>query len=73
VPKVAGIGHLRTIAAFKRAGFRIVRQGKHVIRSDGNRRLVIPCANPKAAITMGAIARDAGLGPEQFRELLWRP
>jgi len=25
------------------------------------------------AITMGAIARDAGLTPDQFRQLLWRP
>jgi hypothetical protein len=38
--------------------------------SDGQRRLTIPRHNPVNAITMGAIARDAGLSPEQFRELL---
>ncbi len=36
----------------------------------GERRLVIPRHDPINAITMGAIARDAGLTPAQFRELL---
>jgi hypothetical protein len=38
--------------------------------SDGQRRLTNPRHNPVNAITMGAIARDAGLSPEQFRDLL---
>jgi hypothetical protein len=33
-------------------------------------KLVIPRHAPINAITMGAIARDAGLTPQQFRELL---
>ena len=37
--------------------------------SNGKVRLVIPRHNPINAITMGAIARDAGLSPEQFRAL----
>jgi len=40
--------------------------------SNGNSRLVIPRHDPINAITMGAIARDAGLRPEQFRQLLGR-
>ena len=40
--------------------------------SNGNSRLVIPRHDPINAITMGAIARDAGLTPEQFRQLLGR-
>lgn len=38
--------------------------------SNGRSRLVIPRHNPVNAITMGAIARDAGLTPDQFRALL---
>jgi len=32
--------------------------------------MVIPRHDPINAITMGAIARDAGLTPQQFRDLL---
>jgi len=38
--------------------------------SDGKRILVIPRHNPINAITMGGIAKAAGLTPDQFRELL---
>jgi hypothetical protein len=46
------------------------RESGHLILSDGERRLVIPRHDPINAITMGAIARDAGLTPQEFRELL---
>lgn len=51
-------------------GFRVVRQGKHTAMTDGQRILIIPRANPVNAFTMGGIARDAGLTPQQFRRLL---
>ena len=38
--------------------------------SNGKTRLIIPRHNPINAITMGAIARDAGLTPDQFSALL---
>jgi hypothetical protein len=38
--------------------------------TDGTRILTIPRHNPINALTMGGIARDAGLTPEQFRDLL---
>jgi hypothetical protein len=38
--------------------------------TDGNRRLVIPRGNPINPFTMGAIAKDAGLTPKEFRQLL---
>ena len=38
--------------------------------TDGQRRLVIPRHNPINAMTMGSIAKDAGLTPDQFRALL---
>jgi len=37
--------------------------------SDGVCRLAIPRDDPINDITMGAIARDAGLTPQQFRDL----
>jgi hypothetical protein len=38
--------------------------------SNGKIRLVIPRHNPINAVTMGAIAKDAGLSPDKFRSLL---
>jgi predicted RNA binding protein YcfA (HicA-like mRNA interferase family) len=68
--KIPGVNHLAAIRALEKAGFSIVRQGKHIIMSDGVRILSIPRNNPINAFTMGGIARDAGLTPEQFRTLL---
>lgn len=38
--------------------------------TDGQRIVTIPRHNPVNAFTMGGIARDAGLSPEEFRKLL---
>jgi predicted RNA binding protein YcfA (HicA-like mRNA interferase family) len=70
VPKIPGINHLEAVRALEKAGFRIIRQGKHVVMSDGVRILTIPRHNPVNALTMGGIVRDAGLTVEQFRGLL---
>ena len=68
--KIPGVNHLNAINALEKAGFRIIRQGKHVVLSDGIRILTIPRHNPVNAFTMGGIARDAGLTVEQFTALL---
>jgi hypothetical protein len=39
----------------EKAGFRIVREGKHIVMSNGVRFVTIPRNNPVHAITMGAI------------------
>jgi predicted RNA binding protein YcfA (HicA-like mRNA interferase family) len=70
VPKLAGINHQAAVRALAKAGFEIVRQGKHKVVSDGTRILTIPRANPVNAITMGGIVRDAGLTIEEFKKLL---
>jgi predicted RNA binding protein YcfA (HicA-like mRNA interferase family) len=54
----------------ERAGFRIARQGKHVVMTDGQRIVTIPRHDPVDACTLAGIVRDAGLTPEQFRALL---
>ncbi|MCL4526723.1 MAG: type II toxin-antitoxin system HicA family toxin [Gammaproteobacteria bacterium] len=70
MPKIPGINHLAAARALEKAGFSIIRQGKHIIMSDGTRILTIPRNNPVNAFTLGGIVRDAGLTTEQFRELL---
>jgi predicted RNA binding protein YcfA (HicA-like mRNA interferase family) len=70
VGKIPGVNHLQAIRALEKAGFRVVREGKHTVMSDGKRILTIPRHNPVNAFTMGGIVRDAGLTPDEFRELL---
>lgn len=70
MPKLAGINHLDAVRALEKVGFRIARQGKHIVMTDGNRVLTIPRHNPVNAITMGNIVRDVGLTNEKFRNLL---
>ncbi|HEX8128999.1 MAG TPA: type II toxin-antitoxin system HicA family toxin [Pyrinomonadaceae bacterium] len=69
MPKIPGINHLQAVRALEKAGFRVVRQGKHVVMSDGARILTIPRHNPVNALTMGGIVRDAGLTVEEFKKL----
>ena len=70
MPKLAGVNHLDAVRVLEKVGFRIARQGKHVVLTDGLRILTIPRHNPVNAFTMGGIVRDAGLTVEQFRDLL---
>jgi predicted RNA binding protein YcfA (HicA-like mRNA interferase family) len=70
VPKLPGIPHLQAVRALEKAGFRVVREGKHIVMSNGQRILTIPRANPVNAFTMGGIVRDAGLSIDAFKKLL---
>jgi hypothetical protein len=54
VPKIPGVPHLQAVRALEKAGFRVVREGKHIVN----------------AFTMGGIVQDAGLTVDQFRKLL---
>lgn len=69
-PKIAGINFRAAVDALQESGFWILREGVHVIMTDGTRILTIPCQNPVNAITMEGIVRDAGLSPEKFLQLL---
>jgi predicted RNA binding protein YcfA (HicA-like mRNA interferase family) len=70
VPRIPGVNHLDAVRALEKAGFEIVRQGKHIVMSDGSRQVTIPRHNPVKAFTMGGIVHDAGLTPDEFRRLL---
>ncbi len=70
MPKIAGVPHLRAVRALEKAGFKIVREGKHIVMSNGMRFVTIPRNNPVNAQTMGGIARDAGLTVDEFKRPL---
>jgi len=70
VPKIPGINHQDAVRALQKAGFRVARQAKHIVMTDGVRILTIPRHNPVNAYTMGGIVRDAGLTVAEFRKLL---
>jgi predicted RNA binding protein YcfA (HicA-like mRNA interferase family) len=70
LPRIPGIDHLVAVHALQKAGFRVLRQSKHIVMSDGTRILTIPRHDPVNAFTLGGIVRDAGLTPEEFRDLL---
>ena len=71
MPKIPGVNHLDAVRAWEKVGFRVVRQGKHVVMFDGVRILTIPRHKPVNTFTMGGIARDAGLSvEEEFKKLL---
>ena len=70
MPKLPGIHHKDAVRVLEKVGWRVAREGKHTIMGKGTRALPIPRHNPVNAFTMGAIARAAGLTPEEFRALL---
>src|SRR5579862_1280516 len=55
MPKIPGIPHLRAVQALEKAGFRIARQGKHIVMTDGRRIVTIPRHDPVDAFTMAEL------------------
>ncbi len=70
MPKMAGVQHQRAVKAFEKAGFRVIREGKHIAMAKDDRIIIIPRNNPINAFTMGGIIKDAGLTIEEFKKLL---
>ena len=70
MPKIPGISQRDAVRVFQKLGYRIARQSGHIVMSNGKTRLTIPRHNPIDAITMGSIAKAAGLTPDEFRRLL---
>ena len=70
MPRIPGINHPDAVHAFTNAGVQIIRQGKHIVMSDGVRQITIPRGKPLNAFTLGGIVQDAGLTVEEFRKLL---
>lgn len=70
MPKLPVINHLEVVRALEKAGFKIARQGKHIIMTKGAYIITIPRHNPVNAITMGNIIKDVGMSNEEFLKLL---
>lgn len=70
MPKIPGIGQRDAVKALGRAGFTVVRQSGHIIMRKGGVSVQIPRHTQINALTMGNIAKNAGLTPEQFKALL---
>jgi predicted RNA binding protein YcfA (HicA-like mRNA interferase family) len=70
MPSLPGINHLDAIRALQKAGFWILRQGKHTVMTDGIHKVLITRHNPVNAHTMAGIVRSAGLTIDAFRQLL---
>jgi predicted RNA binding protein YcfA (HicA-like mRNA interferase family) len=67
---IAGVSHQRAVRALEKAGYTVIREGKHIVMQRDRTILTIPRHDPVDAYTLGGIVRDAGLTPEQFRKLL---
>ncbi|MGB7295489.1 MAG: type II toxin-antitoxin system HicA family toxin [Candidatus Aminicenantales bacterium] len=70
MPRLPGISHIRAVSAFEKSGFRIAREGKHIIMTNGERIITIPRESPINSFTMAGIIRDAGLSIEEFKKRL---
>ena len=70
MPELPGVNHLDAVRALEKAGFRIARQGKPIVMTDGIHTVTVPRHNPVNSYTMGRIVQDAGLTIEDFRRLL---
>ena len=64
------VPHLRAQRAFEKVGFRVIRQGKHTVMSDGTKYITLPRHDPLNPYTLQRVIRDAGLTDEQFKALL---
>jgi glutamine cyclotransferase len=42
MPRLPGISHIGAVGGLKKAGFRIAREGKHIIMTDGESIITIP-------------------------------
>ena len=70
MPRIPGVSYRQAIRVLEKLGYRVVRQSGHAVMSNGEVTVTIPRHNPVNAYTMGAIARDAGLSPDEFRKLI---
>ncbi|MBS1715954.1 MAG: type II toxin-antitoxin system HicA family toxin [Armatimonadetes bacterium] len=70
MPRLPGIHHLAAVRGLEKAGFWVVRQGKHIVMTNGSRVVTVPRHNPIDQYTMGAIVIGAGLTVDEFKQLL---
>ena len=60
----------RAVRALRKAGFEVVRSGKHLVATDGTRVVTILRTKRLNPYTPRSIIRSAGLTDRKFRNLL---
>ena len=65
---IPSMPHLRVVKAFEKLGYRILRQGKHIVMTDGKSIVTIPRHNPVNRWTLAGIIKEAGLTVDEFRK-----
>ena len=60
----------RVVNALAKAGFRVLKQGKHIGMSDDNHRITIPRHKRINPYTLKSIIKSAGLTDKKFKELI---
>ncbi len=60
----------RIVNALMKAGFKVIRQGKHIGMSNGALFVTIPRHKRINPYTLKSIIKSAGLTDEQFKELI---
>lgn len=70
MPRCPGVNHRQALRALGKAGFRVVRESRHIIMTNGPTTVIIPRNDPINAFTMGGIILQAGLTVAEFRDLL---
>jgi len=67
---VPQVGHKRVVRALEKAGYRVLRQGRHVIMTDGRAVIVVPRNNPIKTTTLKQIIESANMDVDGFKKLL---
>ena len=68
--KLLQVSHERVVRALKRAGFYLLREGKHISMTDDKHIVIIPRQHVIKPGTLKQILDAAEISPERFRELL---
>ena len=67
---ITGLPHHRIVRAFEKGGFRVLRQGKHTVMTNGKAVITNPRHNPVNRWTLAGIIKDAGMTVEELRKLI---
>lgn len=68
--KLPQVSHDCVVRALKRAGFYILREGKHISMTDEKHIVIIPRQHVIKPGTLKQILDAADLSPERFKDLL---
>lgn len=65
--RIQGINHQQVIRALEKTGFKVARQNKHIVMTDGVKILTISRANLVNDYTLGGIVKDVRLSVEDLK------